>query len=132
VKLVGFEAIEGGIIIHPAVGKPKVVPVSDDDEKVAAALGAMVLSILKDEAQPEVDELEDEDDEDDYEPQPRRRRGGGGPRVGKARASRDDPRIDVPGPKPGETADDYVRRVGAEAGVQGFKALWRGLQRMSK
>jgi hypothetical protein len=108
------------------------VPVSDDDEKVAAALGAMVLSILKDEAQPEVDELEDEDDEDDYEPQPRRRRGGGGPRVGKARASRDDPRIDVPGPKPGETADDYVRRVGAEAGVQGFKALWRGLQRMSK
>jgi len=129
-KLIAFETIEGGILIHPAVGRPKVVPVSDDRDKVAAALGAMVLSVLEDEAQPEVDDLDEEDDEPAV-PQRTARRRGGGPRVGRRDEAKDDPRIELPGPRMGESADDYVRRVGTEAGVQGFKSLWRGLQRIS-
>lgn len=129
-KTISFDAIEGGILIHPPKGKAKVVPVSDDLERVAAVLGEMVLAILHDDAEPEV--FADQEDDDDYEeeaPPRKKRRGGGGPRTG---APKQKIKIEVPRPQPNENADEFVHRVAAEAGVSGFKMLLKGLQRASK
>lgn len=127
-KTIAFDAIEGGILIHPPKGKPKVVPVSDDLERVAAVLGEMVLGILRDEGEPDVDD-QDEDDYEEEPPRRKKRRRGGGPRTGTPKQRL---KVEVPSPQPGENADEFVHRVAAEAGVSGFKALLRGLQRASK
>ena len=124
-KLIAFDAIEGGIVIHPTVGKAKVVPVSDDEDRVAAALGAMVLAILQDEAQPDVED--DDDDEEDEPPRAKRKR-----RAGPTTGARARDKLDIPGPQPGESADDFVHRAAAQVGVTGFKALWKGLQKVSR
>lgn len=137
-KLIGFEQMEGGVIIHCPSGKRKVCPVSDDTEKVAAALGALILETLASEAEPlakldaetavEVDEDDDDDEDDEEDEPPRRRRRR--KRKKKRSAGSAMGSVDTR-PHDGETADDYVGRVGREATVAGLGALWRGMQHLS-
>ena len=107
---------------------------------VAAALGAMVLSILRDPDQPDIEDL---DDEDDVEDEPRRRTGmsslGGGRgrkrRKAKAKPQReadDDDNLNIDGPREGESADQFVNRATAEVAVVGGRKLWRALQKLSR
>jgi len=140
-KILGFEAMEGGIVLHCPSGKRKVCPLSDDQDAVASALGGLVLEVLMDRSEQDADkkpalragvveEIEEDDEEDDEyedEPPPRRR--------GKKKRRKRSASAAMGGvnfrPRKGEDADGYVDRVGKEAGFNLLRGAWRGLQRMS-
>ncbi len=122
-KIIGFERIDRGLVVHTPAGTRTPWVATGPD--ASAELGKLVLSVVEDEAQPEA------------APETPGRRSKRGTMGGRRRSERSRnvdfaSDIDVPERRPGETHEEYVNRVATKLGLGAAKKAWNLLQRLSR
>lgn len=152
-KRVTFTRSGGRLIVEPAAGPQRVVPMLDDRGALARALGETILDILDEREVFEAELVEGELVEEE-EPSALVRTGGPMGGTAKPRRRRKAQKVSAPGamggrggrrtvkqvvledpemqPRAGEDADTYVRRVGIKVGVEAGRRFWGLLQKVSR